>query len=82
MAEYRVSDLARTAIGSGAMPATPQFEKERFGFSADLPVNERLRLLARLQPDHRDRHQLPRQQLSILRVVQPAQQGPELSAEG
>ncbi len=46
MAEYRVSDLARTAIGSGAMPATPEFEKERFGFSADLPVNERLRLLA------------------------------------
>ena len=46
MAEYRVSDLAREAIGSGAMPGTPEFEKERFGFSVDLPVSERLRLLA------------------------------------
>ena len=46
MAQYRVSDLARDAVGSGVLPTTPEFEKERFGFSADLPVNERLRLLA------------------------------------
>ena len=46
MAEYRMSDLAREELGSTAPPATPQFEKERFGFNVDLPVNERLRLLA------------------------------------
>lgn len=46
MAEYRVSDLARAAVGAGALPAQPAFEKERFGFNVDLPVNERLRLLA------------------------------------
>lgn len=46
MAEYRMSDLARVAIGAGTAPAHPTFEKERFGFNVDLPVNERLRLLA------------------------------------
>lgn len=46
MAEYRMSDLARDNYGSGARPAEPKFEKERFGFNVDLPINERLRLLA------------------------------------
>lgn len=44
MAEYRVSDAARTALG-GVLPETPTFEKERWGFNLDLPVNDRLRLL-------------------------------------
>jgi hypothetical protein len=46
MAQYRLSDLARDSYGAGARPAEPEFEKERFGFNVDLPVNERLRLLA------------------------------------
>ncbi len=45
MAEYKVSDVARNALPGGVAPDTPEFEKERFGFSADLPVNARLRLL-------------------------------------
>lgn len=46
MAEYRMSDRTRNTLGNNAAPDKPDFEKERFGFSADLPVNERLRLLA------------------------------------
>lgn len=45
MAEYRMSDIAREGFGANP-PASPEFEKERFGFNVDLPVNERLRLLA------------------------------------
>lgn len=45
MAEYRMSDQARAALGSTTYPDTPEFDKERFGFSADLPVGERLRFL-------------------------------------
>lgn len=46
MAQYRVSDLSRAELGTGAFPDTPEYDKARFGFSADLPVNDRLRLLA------------------------------------
>lgn len=46
MAEYRISELTRNALGAAAIPNKPEYDKERFGFSVDLPVNERLRLLA------------------------------------
>lgn len=46
MASYRISDASRTALGATALPDKPAFEKERYGFSTDLPINDRLRLLA------------------------------------
>lgn len=44
MASYRMSDSARDAIK--ILAAKPDFEKRRYGFSVDLPVSERLRVLA------------------------------------
>lgn len=44
MASFRVSDRARDAMS--VMPAKPDFDKRRYGFSVDLPVSERLRMLA------------------------------------
>lgn len=45
MAEYRMSDFARGELGDAPAPQTPEFEKERYGISLDLPVSQRLRLL-------------------------------------
>jgi hypothetical protein len=45
MAQYRLSDMAETSLGS-TRPTEPTFEKERWGVSLDLPVNDRLMLLA------------------------------------
>lgn len=46
MAEYRASAATLAALGTAVAPDEPKFEKERFGFSVDMPVNDRLRLLA------------------------------------
>ena len=46
MASYRMSDFARSDLAGAPPPLTPEFEKERYGISVDLPVSERLRLLA------------------------------------
>lgn len=43
LAEYRLSKIAKN--GGGNIPATPDFDKERFGVSLDLPISERLRTL-------------------------------------
>lgn len=45
MAEYKLSDVARDSF-SGALPEAPTYDKERYGVSLDLPVNDRFRLLA------------------------------------
>lgn len=45
MASYRMPDSVRTEL-NGVFPEKPDYEKTRYGFSVDLPVNERLRLLA------------------------------------
>jgi hypothetical protein len=45
MASYRMPDAVRTAL-NGDYPEKPDYEKSRYGFSVDLPVSERLRLLA------------------------------------
>ncbi|MET4685177.1 TonB-dependent receptor plug domain-containing protein [Brevundimonas faecalis] len=44
MASFRVSDRARAALS--VLPAKPDYDKRRYGFSVDLPVSERLRMLA------------------------------------
>ena len=44
MASFRVSDRARDALS--VMPIKPDYDKRRYGFSVDLPVSERLRMLA------------------------------------
>jgi hypothetical protein len=46
MASYRISDRSRASLGTAVLPDSPTFKKERYGFSADLPVNDRLSLLA------------------------------------
>lgn len=46
MASYRVSDRSRTALGGNPLPDRPEFEKERYGFTADLPLSENFRVLA------------------------------------
>ena len=45
MASYRISDRSRASLGTATLPDSPTFRKERYGFSADLPVSDRLRLL-------------------------------------
>ena len=44
MTSFRVSDRARDALS--VMPVKPDYDKRRYGFSVDLPVSERLRMLA------------------------------------
>lgn len=44
MTSFRMSDRQRDALS--VIPAKPDFDKRRYGFSVDLPVSERLRLLA------------------------------------
>lgn len=44
MTSFRVSDRARDALT--VMPTRPDYDKRRYGFSVDLPVSERLRMLA------------------------------------
>lgn len=43
-AEFRVSDYVRNALG-GVLPEEPDYSKVRYGISADLPFNDRVRLL-------------------------------------
>lgn len=44
MASFRVSDRARDALS--VMPTKPDYDKRRYGVSVDLPLSERLRVLA------------------------------------
>lgn len=45
MASYRMTDAVRAEL-NGVYPEKPDYEKSRYGFTVDLPVTERLRLLA------------------------------------
>jgi hypothetical protein len=44
MTSFRVSDRVRDALS--VMPVKPDYDKRRYGFSVDLPMSERLRMLA------------------------------------
>ncbi|WP_312147795.1 TonB-dependent receptor plug domain-containing protein [Brevundimonas sp.] len=44
MASFRVSDRVRDSLS--VMPTEPDYDKRRYGVSVDLPVSERLRMLA------------------------------------
>ena len=45
MAEYRMSDFVRNDLAGAPPPDTPEFSKERYGISLDLPVTDTLRFL-------------------------------------
>lgn len=45
LASYRMPDAVRTRL-NGVYPDKPDYEKTRYGITVDLPINERLRLLA------------------------------------
>jgi hypothetical protein len=45
MAEYRMSDFVRNDLAGDPPPDTPEFSKERYGLSLDLPVTDSLRFL-------------------------------------
>ncbi len=45
MASFRMPDSVRRELGDDT-PEAPDYEKSRYGFTVDLPVSERLRLLA------------------------------------
>lgn len=45
LTSFKMSDGSRNAL-AGAKPDKPDYEKRRYGFSVDLPVHEKVRLLA------------------------------------
>ncbi|WP_395943251.1 TonB-dependent receptor plug domain-containing protein [Brevundimonas sp.] len=45
MASFRMPDSVRRELGDN-VPESPDYEKSRYGFTVDLPITDRLRLLA------------------------------------